>query len=113
MGLLAKRFEEAARRMNFQEFQASLSGDAPPSGLSSELQALWYEAKGDWDKAHSLVQNSALDEASWIHAYLHRKEGDRSNAQYWYRAAGKNPQFDLTLPEEWSSIVRSLLAAGE
>jgi hypothetical protein len=76
--------------------------------VSLELQSLWYAAKGDWEKAHSLVQDSDAKEAAWVHAYLHRQEGDISNAAYWYRRAGK-PEFKGTLEQEWEEITSSLL----
>ncbi|MFO7632716.1 MAG: hypothetical protein R6W76_09265, partial [Caldilinea sp.] len=74
--------------MHLSEFRESLEQSAPPAGISPELKALWYADKGDWDRAHTLTQpgGPALD---WVHAYLHRAEGDPSNAAYWYRRAGK------------------------
>ena len=101
--------------MQFEEFQKSLSGSSPPGNLSSYLQALWYDAKGDWNKSHDIIQNiedlpaSRQDQtAAWIHGYLHRKEGDIGNADYWYRRAGKTRP-DKSLEEEWKSIVEALL----
>ncbi|AKD03424.1 hypothetical protein POKO110462_05605 [Pontibacter korlensis] len=94
--------------MNFTSFQQSISSSAPPSEASLYLQALWHDAKGDWDKAHVLIQDLPDQNAAWIHAYLHRKEGDNWNADYWYRRAGKKrPQ--QTLEEEWQSIASALL----
>ncbi len=70
--------------MNLSSFKQSLSENKPPSDASPYLQALWYDAKNNWDKAHVLIQDLPDKNASWIHAYLHRKEGDLSNADYWY-----------------------------
>lgn len=94
--------------MNLTDFKESLATDHPPVALSAYTQALWYDAKGDWKKAHELVQDLNDKNASWIHAYLHRKEGDLSNADYWYyKAARKRPL--LSIGEEWEQIAGSLL----
>lgn len=94
--------------MNLTSFKTSLSAPTPPPEASVYLQALWHEAKGDWDKAHVLIQDLPDKNAAWIHAYLHRKEGDTWNADYWYSKAGrKRPQ--QTLEEEWEMIVAALL----
>lgn len=94
--------------MNLPTFNQSLSASLPPAKASVYLQALWYDAKGDWHKSHELIQDLPDKNAAWIHAYLHRKEGDIWNADYWYRrAARKRPQ--LTLDEEWEQIVAALL----
>ena len=90
------------------KFRGSLSGDAPPLGLSPSLRALWWAAKGAWDDAHTLVQGEEGSEAAWVHAYLHRVEGDLSNAAYWYRRAGREPASG-TLDQEWAEIVAVLL----
>lgn len=94
--------------MNLETFIASLSSDNPPAGLSTVLTALWVDAKGDWDQAHQLAQSEDDSAGAWVHAYLHRKEGDPSNAAYWYRRAGKSMSLQ-TPEEEWKSIVDSLL----
>jgi hypothetical protein len=79
-----------------------------PPALSSLLVALWHDAQGDWHKAHELAQDIETSDGAWVHAYLHRKEGDPSNANYWYRQAGKKfPQ--QTLRQEWEEIVTELL----
>lgn len=78
------------------------------AGLSVPLRGLWYAAKGDWNRAHELVQNDPSAEASWVHAYLHRVEGDLGNAHYWYHQAGKPPVGDLPLEEELRQIIRVL-----
>ncbi|MGK7877993.1 MAG: hypothetical protein AB4426_33205 [Xenococcaceae cyanobacterium] len=79
-----------------------------PSELPKVLQALWYDKKGDWDKAHQIVQNARDADSAWVHAYLHRKEGDLSNARYWYRRSGK-PEFKAALNQEWEQIASDLL----
>jgi hypothetical protein len=94
--------------MNFEEFKKSLSDLTPLSDSSTYLQSLWYDAKGNWNKAHEIIQNIEDKNAAWIHAYLHRKEGDIGNADYWYRRADKKRPI-TTLQEEWENIVRTLL----
>lgn len=96
--------------MTFEQFQQSLSGDAPPAELDRALAGLWWDAKGDWSKAHESAQEDEGVAGSWVHAYLHRKEGDASNAGYWYRRARRSPS-RATLQEEWVEIVQALLAA--
>ncbi|MBE7173805.1 MAG: hypothetical protein INR73_24745 [Williamsia sp.] len=95
--------------MTWQEFANSLSQTMPPAELSPYLQALWFDAKNDWDRAHEIAQDVDDRTGSWIHAYLHRKEGDLGNAAYWYRRAGK-PVPSSTLREEWEAMVKALLA---
>jgi hypothetical protein len=94
--------------VTFEKFQESLSGDAPPGELNRALAGLWWDAKGDWSKAHESAQEDEGPAGSWVHAYLHRKEGDTSNAGYWYRRARKNPSH-ATLQEEWAEIAKALL----
>jgi len=94
--------------MKFEEFQKSLGASSPPANLSGYLQSLWYDAKGDWNRSHEIIQDIEDKTAAWIHAYLHRKEGDIGNADYWYRRAGKSRP-DKTLEEEWENIVEALL----
>jgi hypothetical protein len=94
--------------MDLKDFRNSLGSATPPHGLSAELQALWCEAKGGWDQAHGLVQDLESDAAAWVHAYLHRKEGDLSNAGYWYRRAQKTTP-SASLESEWESLVTTLL----
>lgn len=94
--------------MTFEEFQKTLSSTTEPGDLPGHLQSLWYDARGDWNKAHSIIQNVEDKTAAWIHAYLHRKEGDIGNADYWYRRAGKTRPA-ITLNDEWENIVRALL----
>ncbi|MBT1689599.1 hypothetical protein [Dawidia soli] len=95
--------------MTYEEFTASLEDSAPSSTLSPLLQALWFAGNDDWDAAHTLAQDVATAEGSWVHAYLHRVEGDLGNASYWYHHAGK-PVPKVSLQEEWGNIVQALLA---
>ena len=85
-----------------------MGASSPPANLSGYLQSLWYDAKGDWNRSHEIIQDIEDKTAAWIHAYLHRKEGDIGNADYWYRRAGKSRP-DKTLEEEWENIVEALL----
>ena len=97
--------------MSFAEFAASIARDsAPPSHLTAPLQALWHDGHGDWGAAHELAQEDKGESGAWVHAYLHRKEGDASNAGYWYsRARRSRPPDDTTLRAEWEQIARELL----
>ena len=94
--------------MTLEEFRASLSRDEPPSKLSLALAGLWWDAKGDWKRAHESAQQDEGKDGSWVHAYLHRKEGDQGNAAYWYARAGK-PVCRESLDAEWLSIAKDLL----
>lgn len=94
--------------MTLSTFKASLSDPAAPPAVSVYLQALWYEAKGEWNKAHVLIQDLPDKDAAWIHAYLHRKEGDTWNADYWYNRAGRKRP-NTTLQKEWENIAEALL----
>jgi hypothetical protein len=94
--------------VNLAEFEASLHASAPPAGVHGALEALWHERRGDWDRAHEIAQDIAGTDGSWVHAYLHRREGDQSNAAYWYRRAGK-PVMRGDLDDEWREIVESFL----
>ena len=93
--------------MEFATFQQSIKDEVPPVGVSVYLEAMWYDAYGNWNKAHSLVDHLEDATASWVHAYLHRKEGDTWNADYWYRKAGKKRP-DISLQQEWELIVKAL-----
>lgn len=97
--------------LDLQTFRDSLAKPQPPAGLSSALQALWWDAKGDWHKAHERAQEDDDAAGMRVHAYLHRKEGDQSNAEYWYRRCGAAPSI-LTLDEEWEELARGLLHHG-
>lgn len=94
--------------MTLHELRASLQQDAPPAGSPPLLAALWHDAKGDWNEAHRIAQDVEDENGAWMHAYLHRKEGDESNAGYWYRRAGR-PHARTTLQEEWEEIATALL----
>jgi hypothetical protein len=93
------------------EFRASLSGATPAPGLDAPVAALWWADKGGWDEAHKLVQDESTADAAWVHAYLHRVEGDLGNAGYWYRQAGK-PAASGSLETEWERIAYTLLEGG-
>ncbi len=95
--------------MNLKEFQISLSRKAPPEELSPALAGLWWDAKGDWTKAHESAQQDEGPAGAWVHAYLHRREGDRSNAAYWYRRAGK-ASTQASFEKEWNEIAVALLS---
>jgi hypothetical protein len=97
--------------MTVDELRQSLAQAAPPAGLDRALQALWYEAKGDWGRAHTLAQEEATPTGAWVHAYLHRVEGDPDNAAYWYRRAAR-PVSAASLADEWTEIATALLARG-
>jgi hypothetical protein len=94
--------------MVFQEFRGSLDGTRPPDEASPLLIALWWDARGDWARAHEIAQDVESPDGAWVHAYLHRKEGDDGNAGYWYRRAGKSYS-RASLEAEWEEIVRALL----
>ncbi len=94
--------------MNYTEFKATLKNNEPPNDYSDALVALWYDAQGNWHSAHELVDGKSDSNSKWIHAYLHRKEGDDWNAGYWYRQAGK-PFSKLTLEEEHRELVEFML----
>ena len=89
--------------MTLDEFRQSLSAAEPPAG-SDALRALWHDARGDWNQAHEVAQGIDDPTGAWIHAYLHRKEGDVGNARYWDSRAGKKPATG-SLEEEWEQIV--------
>jgi hypothetical protein len=90
------------------EFKATWSTDHPMNGLSPQLKALWYDGKGDWHQAHAQVDHLNDHDSAWVHAYLHRKEGDIANADYWYRQA-RQTRPNLSLEEEWEALVLQLL----
>jgi hypothetical protein len=91
--------------MTLKEYALSLKQSAPPSGLSPILEALWHAGKGNWEMAHSIAQSKeGIAAYDRLHAYLHRKEGDESNARYWYRRAGA-AVFDGPLDQEWDELV--------
>ena len=94
--------------IDYAEFCAHLDDAAPPSAITPELVALWWERRGEWDAAHKIVQDIETAAAARVHAYLHRVEGDLENAAYWYKRAGQRV-CELELREEWDALVRSLL----
>jgi len=94
--------------MNVTELRASVAAAEPPAGLSLPVQALWWAAKGNWDQAHKLAQQDEGKSGAWVHAHLHRIEGDLSNAGHWYARAGK-PKDPGTLDAEWDAIAKALL----
>lgn len=94
--------------MRFEAFKSSLAGAAPPAGASLPVQALWWQKKGDWHRAHRLLQETHDESGAWAHAYLHRVEGDERNAGGWYRRAGKSPS-TAPLDQEWQEIATALL----
>jgi hypothetical protein len=96
--------------MTPSEFKRSLSSKTPPSGLSPALTALWWAGKDAWDKAHGIVMSGEGADCAWVHAYLHRVEGDRDNARYWYRQARREPATG-DIASEWPAIVAALLKA--
>ena len=91
--------------------KASLSDAAPAPALSPPLAALWWAAKGDWDAAHKIVQDESDKNSAWVHAYLHRLEGDLGNAGYWYRKA-QRPVSTEPPSAEWAAIAETLLEKG-
>jgi hypothetical protein len=95
--------------MDISGFRASLDQPSPPPGLPMALRALWHAGKGDWDGAHRVVQEDESDPVNaWVHAHLHRQEGDLGNAGYWYRRASK-PVATGTIEAEWQAIAEDLL----
>lgn len=94
--------------MTVDDFQRSLTATEPPAELTHALAGLWWDGKGDWRRAHESAQQDEGSDGSWVHAYLHRKEGDQSNAEYWYGRAGK-PVCREALDVEWLGIVKALL----
>jgi hypothetical protein len=98
--------------MKLEEFSQSVSEDtAPDAILSQPLQALWWDAKGDWHQAHEVCQSAGSIDGDWVHAYLHRKEGDLGNASYWYRRA-RQPVFEGSLDDEWKALAETFLSAA-
>ncbi|MBC7829917.1 MAG: hypothetical protein H7122_19380 [Chitinophagaceae bacterium] len=97
--------------MNFEEFKTSLSLQRPPENISAYLKALWFAGKDDWESSHHTAQDIHDKSGSWIHAYLHREEGDTFNANYWYnKAARRMPGYSVQ--QEWEEIVKELLDTG-
>ena len=95
--------------MDYDQFRATLHQLTPPAALPSLLTALWWDAKGNWNRGHESAQTVETPDAAWVHAYLHRKQGDTGNAAYWYRQANQ-PCCNLPLDAEWEEITSALLA---
>ena len=96
-----------------ESFRDSVSAAAPPGDVGPALQALWWLRKGDWNEAHKCVQgHEGQADCDWVHAHLHRQEGDLSNAGYWYRHAGK-PVATCSLQEEWEQVTTALLRSDQ
>jgi hypothetical protein len=106
LSILVADFDNYA--MTFEEFNESLKQVSPPASMPDILKALWYDRKGDWNASHNIAQDIHSPEGSWIHAYLHRKEGDPGNASYWYHKAGK-PVCQLPLEKESEMLIRDFL----
>src|SRR5262245_15329395 len=100
--------ENVPQDMTLKDFEASLTNDAPPPSLPPLLRWRWHDARGEWDRAHHITQEIETPEAAWIHGYLHRKEGDLSNARYWYRRANQ-PEATDSFESEWLRIATALL----
>ena len=98
--------------MKLEEFKDSLSLDVPPQDLSGAVQALWHVANNNWDRAHELAQNQDDGVGAWVHAHLHRVEGDLGNAGYWYRRADR-PECAASLEAEWDDIAADILPGSE
>jgi len=97
--------------MDLIAFRLSIQAEFPPPTLTRPLQALWWDAKGDWAKAHEYAQSDPGPAGSAVHAYLHRKEPDLANARYWYNRAGRAPAMS-SLDQEWDALVAELLGSG-
>ena len=95
--------------MTVDELRATLDQSEPPAGLTPLVAALWHLAKGDWTRAHESAQEDPSADAAWVHAHLHRVEGDTANAAYWYRRAA-HPMPTDALDGEWRAIAEALLA---
>ena len=96
--------------MTFDEYRASIKSARPASEFSETLRSLWWDKKGDWDRAHAIAQEIPTTQGSAVHAYLHRKEGVLWNADYWYARAGRMRP-DIPLEEEWQQLVAEMLAS--
>ena len=98
--------------MTLEQFRNSLSREEPPRQVNIALTALWWDAKGNWKQAHEVAGQDEGPAGAWVHAYLHRKEGDLSNARYWYKRAEKSPAAG-SLEQEWQDIAEALLTDTE
>ena len=95
--------------MDFEEYLKSIDNDNPPSQVAETLTSLWWDKKGNWDRAHSIAQDIPTEQGSAVHAYLHREEGVLWNADYWYNRAGRQRP-DISLEEEWGLLTEEMLA---
>jgi hypothetical protein len=93
--------------MTAEQFRASVKADEPPAGLPATLEALWWDAKGDWARAHGVVDELETPDGMAVHAYLHRKEGATANSEYWYQRAGRG-FYRPALADEWEALVEGL-----
>lgn len=98
--------------MNLEEFKTSIARQEPPSGMSVPLVALWWDLKGDWTQAHSLVDELETKDGMAVHAYLHRKEGQAANSDYWYQRGGRE-FYRPVLADEWQTLVVALLSSAK
>jgi hypothetical protein len=98
--------------MNLEKFKTSIAEKQPPLGLPVPLAALWWDAKGDWTQAHALVDELETTDGMAVHAYLHRKDGQAANADYWYQRAGRE-FYRPALEAEWQTLVEALLSGGK
>jgi hypothetical protein len=96
------------RSMDYSAFKASLAHAKPAAALTPALAALWWAGKNDWEAAHRIVMEQEDNDCAWVHAHLHRVEGDLDNARYWYRRAGR-PEASSALEDEWNAIAQALL----
>ena len=94
--------------MTIDEFRSSLSGKEPPAAFAAPLAALWWDAKGEWQRAHGMVDDLETRDGMAVHAYLHRKEGQQWNADYWYSRAGRDFHRN-TLDAEWEALVENFV----
>ncbi|MGA2449723.1 MAG: hypothetical protein ABTD50_13655 [Polyangiaceae bacterium] len=106
--LTSRAGDATALRVTADDLRASAHDSAPPIGLGTLLRALWLDAHGDWDGAHGIVQDDESRDGAWVHAYLHRKEGDATNAAYWYDRAARSAA-TIPLDDEWRAIADTLL----
>ena len=107
---MKKSVKRSPRPMGYTAFKATLADKSPPPGLAPAIEALWYAANGFWERAHDAAQKRDDEAGAWVHAYLHRMEGDEENARYWYGRAGR-PVATAAHGKEWEEIAKALLKA--
>ncbi len=98
--------------VTLEDFRAALKDALPPAGCTAALTALWHDGRGNWEEAHRIAQSVDDEDGAWVHAYLHRKEGDSGNARHWYRRACRK-YCDDAMHEEWNQIAAALLATRQ